>query len=80
MANKTSQHLSAPAEGGPSRRSFLDYLLGSTAVATLGAIVYVRRRPDPAPALFGYHEVFHVLVVAAVGLQYAAVASLVARS
>ena len=40
MANKNSQHLSAPADSGPSRRSFLDYLLGSTAVATLGAIVY----------------------------------------
>ena len=41
---------------------------------TAGAIVYVRRRPDPAPHLFGYHEVFHVLTVAAVGCQYAAVA------
>ena len=40
MANKNSQHLSAPADGTPSRRSFLDYLIGSTAVATLGAIVY----------------------------------------
>ena len=40
MANKSSQPSSAPADGGPSRRSFLDYLLGSTAVATLGAIVY----------------------------------------
>jgi hemolysin III len=55
-------------------------ILAGGALYTLGAIVYVRRRPDPAPALFGYHEVFHVLVVAAVGLQYAAVASLVARS
>jgi hemolysin III len=52
-------------------------ILAGGALYTLGAIVYVRRRPDPLPALFGYHEVFHVLVVAAVGLQYAAVASLV---
>ena len=41
---------------------------------TVGAIVYVRRRPDPAPSVFGYHELFHVLTVAAVGCQYAAIA------
>jgi hemolysin III len=29
---------------------------------------------DPVPAVFGYHEVFHVLVIAAAGLQYAAIA------
>jgi len=41
---------------------------------TVGAIVYARRRPDPVPAVFGYHEVFHVLVIVAAGLQYAVVA------
>ena len=46
---------------------------------TLGAIVYARRKPDPAPTVFGYHELFHALVVAAVGLQYAAVGSLALR-
>jgi hemolysin III len=30
-----------------------------------GAIIYAVRRPDPVPAVFGYHEVFHLLVVAA---------------
>jgi hemolysin III len=30
---------------------------------TLGAVVYGWRRPDPLPRLFGYHEVFHLLVV-----------------
>jgi hemolysin III len=44
---------------------------------TLGAIVYVLRRPDPIPNVFGYHEVFHALVIAAVGLQYASVALVV---
>src|SRR5690606_24524078 len=29
---------------------------------TAGAIVYAIRRPDPVPAVFGYHEVFHALV------------------
>jgi hemolysin III len=41
---------------------------------TLGAVVYAMRRPDPAPTVFGYHEVFHLLVIAAAALQYAVVA------
>ena len=41
---------------------------------TAGAIVYARRRPDPAPEVFGYHELFHVLTIAAAGCQYAAIA------
>jgi hemolysin III len=41
---------------------------------TAGALVYALRRPDPAPAVFGYHEVFHVLVIAAAACQYVAVA------
>jgi len=39
-----------------------------------GAAVYALRRPDPLPAVFGYHEVFHALVVVAAGTHYAAVA------
>jgi len=41
---------------------------------TVGAVVYARQRPDPVPAVFGYHEVFHVLVIAAALAHYAAVA------
>jgi hemolysin III len=41
---------------------------------TSGAVVYALRRPDPAPAVFGYHEVFHLLVILAAALQFAAVA------
>ncbi len=41
---------------------------------TAGALVYALRRPDPVPAVFGYHEVFHVLVILAAALQYAVVA------
>jgi hemolysin III len=39
-----------------------------------GAIVYARRRPDPAPHVFGYHELFHVFTLAAAGCQFAAIA------
>jgi hemolysin III len=41
---------------------------------TLGALVYAYRRPDPVPHVFGYHELFHVLTLAAVSCQYAAIA------
>jgi hemolysin III len=50
-------------------------LLGGGGVLyTAGAVVYARRRPDPVPAVFGYHELFHALVTAAAACQYAAVA------
>jgi hemolysin III len=41
---------------------------------TFGAIVYVRRRPDPVPRVFGYHELFHVLTLAATACLYVSVA------
>jgi hemolysin III len=41
---------------------------------TLGAVVYARRRPDPRPAVFGYHEIFHLLVIAAAACDFAAIA------
>jgi hemolysin III len=41
---------------------------------TAGGLVYAFRRPDPVPAVFGYHELFHVLVIVAVGLQYGSIA------
>ena len=41
---------------------------------SIGALVYAVRRPDPVPAVFGYHEVFHALVVVAALAHYTAVA------
>jgi hemolysin III len=41
---------------------------------TAGAVVYARRRPDPVPHVFGYHELFHTLTLAAAGCQYASIA------
>ena len=48
---------------------------GGGILYTAGAVVYALRRPDPAPAVFGYHEIFHVLVIAAAALQFVAVAA-----
>jgi hemolysin III len=44
---------------------------------TAGAISYHRRRPDPDPAVFGYHEVFHTYVTLAAACQYVAIACFV---
>jgi hemolysin III len=44
------------------------------ALYTAGAVVYARQRPDPRPTTFGYHEVFHLLVIAAAIAHFAAIA------
>ncbi|HEX3510308.1 MAG TPA: hemolysin III family protein [Solirubrobacteraceae bacterium] len=41
---------------------------------TVGAVVYASGRPNPWPRVFGYHEVFHALVLAAASLHYAVIA------
>ena len=48
-------------------------LLGGGLLYTLGAFGLAARWPDPFPATFGYHEVWHTLVVVASGLHYALV-------
>jgi hemolysin III len=50
-------------------------LLGIGGIAyTAGAVIYARQRPNPAPAVFGYHELFHALTIVAVACQYVALA------
>lgn len=44
---------------------------------TTGAIVFALRKPDPAPAVFGYHEVWHAFMVAAAACHFAMVTILV---
>ena len=41
---------------------------------SLGAVVYATQRPDPWPRVFGFHEVFHALVVLAAAVQFTALA------
>jgi hemolysin III len=47
---------------------------GGGLLYTVGAVVYATQRPDPNPAVFGYHEVFHLFVIAAAAAQFAAIA------
>ena len=49
-------------------------LLAGGLMYTTGAVVYALRKPDPVPHVFGYHEVFHALTIAAAACQYVAVA------
>jgi hemolysin III len=41
---------------------------------TAGAVVYATQRPNPNPAIFGYHEIFHLFVIAAAVAHFSAVA------
>ena len=47
---------------------------------TVGAIVLATRFPNPFPRVFGYHEVWHVMVVVAAAVQYAAIHGLVTQA
>jgi hemolysin III len=47
---------------------------------TVGGVVYVRQKPDPAPTVFGYHELFHALTLVGLALQYVAIAFFVIRA
>jgi hemolysin III len=48
-------------------------ILAGGACYTVGAVIYAMRRPDPFPRVFGFHEIFHLLVVAAATCQFLAV-------
>jgi hemolysin III len=49
-------------------------LIAGGALYTVGAVVYATQRPDPNPAIFGYHEVFHLFVIAAALAHFTAIA------
>jgi hemolysin III len=49
-------------------------LVAGGALYTAGAVVYAIQRPNPNPAIFGYHEVFHLLVIAAALAHFTAIA------
>jgi hemolysin III len=49
-------------------------LVGGGLAYTAGGLVYAFQRPDPFPSVFGYHELFHALVLVAVGLHYSSIA------
>ena len=54
-------------------------MLAGGLVYVAGAVGYHRRSPDPSPAVFGYHEVFHACVCVAATCQYLAITLITAR-
>ena len=56
---------------------FLLCIAGGAAY-TIGAVIYARKRPDPLPGVFGFHEIFHVFVLVGAALFYWAVLGYVA--
>jgi hemolysin III len=51
-------------------------ILAGGVVFTLGALIYLARWPNPAPRVFGYHELFHSMVVVGCACHFAAVVRL----
>jgi len=58
----------------------LALILAGGIMYSLGALVYSRKRPDPSPRWFGFHEVFHAATILAYVTQYAAVSLVVYRA
>ncbi|MDR1264439.1 MAG: hemolysin III family protein [Propionibacteriaceae bacterium] len=55
-------------------------LLAGGLAYSLGAVVYARRRPDPSPGWFGFHEIFHACTVLAAACHFTAIALAVCRA
>ena len=58
---------------GPSN---VAYLVCGGVIYTLGAVIYAMKRPNPWPKTFGYHEIFHILVVVAAFFHFLVVRAL----
>jgi hemolysin III len=69
--------LAAPKFVQHVRPLVLGLIIGGGVLYTGGAIIFALRRPNPSPLVFGYHEIWHVMVVAASLCHYAAIMTLV---
>jgi hemolysin III len=58
----------------------LALILAGGIMYSLGAVIYARKRPNPSPRWFGFHEVFHAATILAYLSQYAAVSLIVYRA
>lgn len=53
----------------------ISLLMAGGAMFAVGAVIVGLRRPDPNPHVFGYHEIWHLLVIGGVALYYVMVAA-----
>jgi hemolysin III len=51
----------------------LSLIIGGGLCYTIGAVVYGRKRPNPSPAWFGFHEIFHACTIAGFVCHYIAI-------
>lgn len=56
--------------GGPA---VLSLIVAGGLLYSLGAVVYARKRPNPSPRWFGFHEIFHAATIAAFVCHYTAI-------
>ena len=52
-------------------------ILGGGVLYIVGAVAYALKRPNPVPGVFGYHEIFHALVIAAAICHFTAIRNLI---
>jgi hemolysin III len=57
----------------------LELIVAGGVLYTAGAIIFALRRPNPVPSVFGYHEIWHAMVVAASVCHYYAIRQLLMR-
>jgi hemolysin III len=56
------------------------WIIAGGLLYTVGALAYALRRPDPWPAIFGYHEIFHAFVIGAAACHFVAVTLVLQRA
>jgi hemolysin III len=69
--------IAAPQLAQTLSRAELALLIAGGLLYTVGAVVLARKRPDPSPQVFGYHEVWHAFVVGASACHFTLVLLLV---
>ncbi|MCA2977284.1 MAG: hemolysin III family protein [Myxococcaceae bacterium] len=62
-----------PTIGGITGPGVLAWMALGGVLYSVGAVIYAVRRPNPWPKTFGYHEVFHALILVAAACHFVAV-------
>ncbi len=55
----------------------VDLIIAGGIIYSIGALIYAFKRPDPLPHIFGYHEIFHLLVIVAAAVHFVVIAKLI---
>jgi hemolysin III len=66
--------VSLPYALGQISSAAIGLALAGGLLYSIGGAIYAMRRPNPFPRFFGFHEIFHVLVIGAVACHYTAIA------